>query len=92
MSKIRKFLIIIIYMDKGKISNIISYLQTFQLIEQLLAENIVVNKSPIEIRVQDKSFHPKDSYMCFLKGCLESKIDFVIQNSLNCTHGLTMMK
>ena len=50
-------------MDKGKISNIISYLQTFQLIEQLLAENIVVNKSPIEIRVPDKSFHPKDSYV-----------------------------
>ena len=30
--------------------------------------------------------------MCFLKGCLETKIDIVIQNGSNCTHGLTMMK
>ena len=32
-----------------------------------------------------------ETHMCFLKGCLESKINFVIQNGLNCTHGLTMM-
>ena len=30
--------------------------------------------------------------MCSLKGCLGSKTDFVIQNDLNCTHGLTMMQ
>ena len=31
--------------------------------EQLLGDNIVVNKSAIEIRVQDKPFHPNDSYV-----------------------------
>ena len=30
--------------------------------------------------------------MCFLKGCLRSKIDLGIQNGLDCTLGLAMMK
>ena len=31
--------------------------------EQLLGENIVVNKSLSEIRVPDKPLHPNDSYV-----------------------------
>ena len=57
-------------MDKRKISNITSYFQVVKSTanisadsEQILGENIVVNKSPIEIRVADKPFHPNDSYV-----------------------------
>ena len=57
-----------IHMDKRKISNITSYFQVVKSTvsaddEQILGENIVVNKSPIEIRVPDKPFHPSDSYV-----------------------------
>ena len=56
-------------MDKRKISHITSYIQVVKSTanvsadsEQIFGENIVVNKSPIEIRVPDKPFHPNDSY------------------------------
>ena len=83
---------------KEKISNITSYFQVVKSTanvsvdsEQILGENIVVNESAMEIRIPDKPSHAND-YMCFLKGRLESKIDFVIQNCSNCHYGLTMMK
>ena len=57
-------------MDKRKISNIASYFQVVKSTAnvsaasaQILGENIVVNKSPIEIRVPDKPFYPNDSYV-----------------------------
>ena len=57
-------------MDKRKISNKTSYFQVVKSTanvsadsEQILRENVMVNKSPIEIRVQDKPFHPNDSYV-----------------------------
>ena len=57
-------------MDKRKISNITSYFQVVKSTanvsansEQILGENIVVYKSPMEIRVSDKPLHPNDSYM-----------------------------
>ena len=37
-----------------------------KLLSLLLGQNTVVNKSPIEIRIPDKPFYPKDSYV-FLK-------------------------
>ena len=56
-------------MDKRKVSN----KHYFQVVkstadvsadsEQILGENIVVNKSPIEIRIPDNLFHPHDSYV-----------------------------
>ena len=59
-------------MDK-KISSITSYFQVVKSTanvsadsDQILGKNIVVNKSPIEIRVPDKPFHPNDLYV-FLK-------------------------
>ena len=85
-------------MDKRKISNITSYFQVVKSTanvsadsEQTLGENIVVNKFPERFEFQINLFI-QTTHMCFLKGCLESKINFVIQNGLNCTHGLTMMK
>ena len=85
-------------MDKRKISNITSYFQVVKSTanvsadsEQTLGENIVVNKFPERFEFQINLFIQM-THMCFLKGCLESKINFVIQNGLNCTHGLTMMK
>ena len=52
-------------MDKWKISNITSYFQVVKSTanvsadsEQILGKNIVLNKSPTEIRVADKQFHP----------------------------------
>ena len=57
-------------MDKRKLSNVTSYFQVVKFpanvsanSEQLLGDDIVVNKSAIEIRVQDKPFHPNDSYV-----------------------------
>ena len=57
-------------MDKRKISNITSYFQVVKSAanvsadsEKILEEDIVVNKSPTEIRVPDKLFHPNDSYV-----------------------------
>ena len=57
-------------MDKRRISNTASYFQVIKSTvnvsadsEQKLGENIVLNKSPIEIRVPDKPFHPNDSYV-----------------------------
>ena len=57
-------------MDKRKISNKTSYFQVAKSTanvsadsEQILRENIMVNKSPIEIRVPYKPFHPNDSYV-----------------------------
>ena len=54
-------------MDKWKISNITSYFQVVKSAanvsadsELILGENIVVNKSPIEIRVPHKPFHPNN--------------------------------
>ena len=51
--------------------------------EQILEHNIEVNKSPVELEFQINRFIQK-IHMCFLKGCLGSKIDFA--------YGLTMMK
>ena len=51
--------------------------------EQILEHNIEVNKSPVELEFQINRFIQK-THMCFLKGCLGSKIDFA--------YGLTMMK
>ena len=57
-------------MDKRKISNIKSYFQVVKSTanvsgdsEQISGENIVVNKSPIEIGIPNKLFHPNDSYV-----------------------------
>ena len=57
-------------MDKRKISNITSYFRVVKSTanvsadsEKILEEDIVVNKSPTEIRVPDKLFHPNDSYV-----------------------------
>ena len=57
-------------MDKRKVSNITSYFQVVKSTanvsadsELTLGKNIVVNKSPIEIRVPDKPFHPNVSYV-----------------------------
>ena len=75
-------------MDKRKISNITSYFQFAKSTanvsadsEEILEEDIVVNKFPTEIRVPDILFHPNDSYVFPKKGCLESKIYFVISTS-----------
>ena len=86
-------------MDKRKISNIASYFQVVKSAanvsgdsELILGENIVVNKSPIEIRVPHKPFHPNNSYV-FPKRVFGKQNRFC--NSkwfLNCTHGLSMMK
>ena len=69
-------------MNKRKLSNITSYFQVVKFAanvsansEQLLGDNIVVNKSAIEIRVQDKPFHPNDSYV-FLKRVFERQNRF----------------
>ena len=51
--------------------------------EQILGQNIEVNKSPVELEFQINRFIQK-THMCFLKGCLGSKIYFA--------YGLTMMK
>ena len=86
-------------MDKREISNITSYFQVIKSTakvsadsEQILGEKIVVNKSPVKVRVFQIKRSIQKAHMCFLKGCLESKINFLIQNGLKCTHGLTMMK
>ena len=57
-------------MDKRKISNMTSYFKVVKstangsaVSEQILGEDIVVNKSSIEIGVPDKPFHPSDSYV-----------------------------
>ena len=57
-------------MDKREISNITSYFQVIKSTakvsadsEQILGEKIVVNKSPVKVRVPDKTFHPKSSYV-----------------------------
>ena len=57
-------------MDKRKISSIKSYFQVVKSTanvsadsEQISGENIVVNKSPIEIGVPNKLFHANDSYV-----------------------------
>ena len=59
-------------MDKRKMSNITSYFQVVKSaanvsadseLRRKLGENIVVNKSPIEIRVPHKPFHPNNSYV-----------------------------
>ena len=57
-------------MENRKISNITSSFQVAKSAvnvsadsEQILGENIVVNKSPVVIRVPDKPFHPNDSYV-----------------------------
>ena len=57
-------------MDKRKISNKTSYFQVVKSTanvsadsEQILRENVMVNKSPIEIRVPHKLFHLNDSYV-----------------------------
>ena len=79
-------------MDIRKISNIRFYFQVVKSTanasadnEQILGEHVVVNKSPIEIRVPDKPFYPNDLYV-FPKRVFGKQIDFVIQNGLNCTH------
>ena len=79
-------------MDKRKISNKTSYFQVAKSTanvsadsEQILRENIMVNKSPIEIRVPDKPFHPNDSYVF-------PKRVFGKQNRFCNSNWLTMMK
>ena len=57
-------------MDNRTISNIKFHFQVVKSTanvsvdsEQILTGNIVVNTSPIEIRVPDKPFHPKNLYV-----------------------------
>ena len=58
-------------MDKREISNITSYFQVIKSTakvsadsEQILGEKIVVNKSPVKVRVPDKTFLIQNGLKC----------------------------